>query len=197
MSYSEVIEHNGRQFRVDIVDDDDTTPPWERDHAHGSVRYIDDRESLQRGEVVLYDCDRSRYVYNFGAALLQASREKWGLAPDALQALTQRLGRKPSRGQIRAAAVRADMEYLRQWCADYWSYIGVCVRIIGPDGEPDGDKYAHAMWGVESFGDYWQEVARDIADGILRERGQAWRAALVEAREVKYWCTRDVQTMGA
>lgn len=194
---TETIELSGREFEVRLYADDDSSPPWEREDGHGPVRFISDRETLARGETILHDCRSGRYVYGFGQALMQASRDGWGLAPDALDRLTRKLGKKPTKGQVRAQAVRADMDYLRGWCADDWSYVGVCVRIIGADGDAHGNPYKHAVWGIESCGDYWREVALELADEILDEKRKAWRAHLRETREVIYWQSRDVQTLGA
>lgn len=194
---SERFTHDGRDFLAECYTDDCSDAPWERADGHGPVRFISDREPLQRGEVILYDAPRGRWVYDWGAAVLQASREKWGIGADDREALARKLGRKPSASQVRAETIRKDMNFLRGWCADDWCYIGVCVRIIGPDGEPQGDAFDNALWGVESCGDYWEEVARDLAGQILADRAAAWRDALSEARKVRYWASRDVQTVGA
>lgn len=194
----ERFEHDGREFEMAFFPDDDNSPPWERSDGHGPVRFAEDSERLQRGETVLYELRRGRYVYDIGAAILQASREKWGLDSESLETLAKVYApKRPTKSQIRMTAIKKDMQYLRGWCADEWCYIGVSVRIIGPDGEPVGDDYAHALWGVESFGDYREEVARDLASEILHERRTEWRAALAEARQRAYWASRDVQTVGA
>lgn len=194
----ERFEHQGREFEMALFADNDNSPPWERSDGHGPVRYAEDSERLQRGETVLWECRRGRYVYDLGAAILQASREKWGLDPESLETLARKCApKRPTKSQIRMAAIKKDMQYLRGWCADEWAYIGVSVRIIGPDGEPVGDDYTHALWGVESLGDYHEEVARELAGEILHERGQQWREALREARARRYWASRDVQTVGA
>jgi hypothetical protein len=181
----------GREFEAARFVDDSAEPPWEREDGHGPVRFISDSEPLARGEVVLWDAPRGRYVYGFGAALVQAWREGWGLGSEEVARLSARLGKRPTKGQIRAESVRQDMAHLRGFVADEWCYIGVSVRIIGPDGEPEGEDYTHALWGVESSGDYWEEVAREVAGWILSERSERWRAALREAR------ARSVDTRGA
>lgn len=191
-------EHEGRQFEMAIFGDDDNSPPWERSDGHGPVRYLDDSEPLRRRETVLCDLRRGRYVYDVSAAILQASREGWGLSPESLQRFAQRIGKKPTKAQIRMEAIREDMRFLREWCADDWCYVGVSVRILDSESEPIGDDYEHALWGVESnSADYLQEVAAGLADEILSERRAAWRAHLKETREVVYWQSRDVQTLGA
>jgi transposase len=55
----------------------------------------------------------------------------------------------------------------------------VCVQHIGPDGEPVGDEFAHALWGVESCGDYWREVAAELAGEMLPDE-RAQECALTE-----------------
>lgn len=144
---------------------------------------------------MLYDLRRGRFVYDFGAALVQASKEGWGLGPDDLQRLAERLGKKPTKSQIRAESVRQDMAHLRGWAAEDWCYMGVCVQIIGADGEPEGDEFEHAIWGVESSGGYWEEVADDLASQIMHSRATVWRAALKEARARRYWAARGVETV--
>lgn len=170
---TETFTHCGREFEVSLFDDGDNGAPWGNSDGHGPVRFIRDSEPLEKGETILCDMNRGRFVYNFGQALLIASRDKWGLAPNDLTRLTQTLGKKPSKGQIRAAAVRADMDYLRGWCLDDWGYVGVCVRIIGADGEPIGDQFDNALWGVETGSDYWRDVARELANEILHHRRTA------------------------
>jgi len=195
--YAETIQHGGRAFEVSLYSDYYHGNPWDESDGHGAPRCLNHRETMQRGEVWLCDTGEETWAYDFGAALLKASREKWGLCPDDLQRLTDRIGKKPSKGQIRAEAVRKDMEYLRGFICGDWHYMGVCVRLIGPDGAPEGDAFDNALWGVESSGDHWREVAQELANEILHVRGSAWRAALHEARARKYWASRDVQTVGA
>lgn len=191
----EIDEHRftlrGLEFEARIYSDHSHEPPGECEDGHGSVRFVSDSETLRRGEVVLCDLDRGRWVYDFGAALLTASRDKWGLSAAGLA----KLGAKPTRGQIRAAAVRADMDHLRGWYRGDWQYVGVAVRAIAADGQPIGGKLDNAIWGVESCGDYWLEVAREIAEEIADTRAGLWRAALREAREARYWQARGVETV--
>ncbi len=178
--HSEDFTHEGFTFRATLYPDDSHDAPWEECDGHGPVRFIEDHEPLQRGETVLHDCGRGRYVYDWGRAIVQAAREGWGLCNEDREALAQRLGKKPTKAQIRAEAVRKDMAFLRGWCADDCCYVGVCVQRIGPDGEPMGDEFAHALWGVESSGDYWREVAAELADEMLPDV-RAQESALADA----------------
>ena len=77
-------------------------------------------------------------------------------------------GRDPAKplttGEIRAEAVRLDFEFLRGWCTDKWHYCGVAVRAVDADGEPMGDEFEHALWGIESNdSDGIREVAEELA----------------------------------
>lgn len=188
----ETFTHAGRLFEVALFADDDNAPPWERADGHGPVRYISDSEPLAPGETVLYDCPRGRYVYDLRAAIKQSMREGWGRPCKEMRETLARQLRKPA---SKVSAIDADMAFLRGWCADDWSYIGASVRIIGADGEPVGEDFEHALWGFESSGDYWQEVAAELAENILHERRAAWLAALREARERKAWAARGVETV--
>lgn len=192
---SQTFKFEGREFEASIYFDDASNPPWIASDCHGSVRFIGDREPLQKGEVILCDMRRGRFVYNFGAALLKAWRDGWGLSPEHSEALARRLGKKPTKAQIRAESVRQDMNYLRGYCMEDWHYIGASVRLIGPNGEPQGEQFGHSVWGVESCTQYWREVADNLASEILQERRKAWRAALSEARARRYWASRDVLTI--
>ena len=84
--HSEDFTHKGLEFRVTLYPDDTSEAPWEECDGHGHVRFISDSEPLQRGETVLYDCPRGRYVYDWGRAIVQAAREGWGLGADDLAA---------------------------------------------------------------------------------------------------------------
>lgn len=190
---TETLQHSGRAFRVELYADDYAAPPWEAEDGHGEVIYLERGERPGPGFVHLWDDRHGTWVYGFGAALLQASRDGWGLSPDALAALTRGLGKKPTRGQIRAEAVRADMRHMAGYLRGDWGYVGVSVSLLDSDGEPV-DVPAD-VWSVESNG--WEDVARELADGILCDRRDTWRKALREARARRYWESRDVQTVGA
>jgi hypothetical protein len=74
-----------------------------------------------------------------------------------------------TRGEIRAAAVARDYEYLRRYCEGQWHYVGVIVTpLCMADDEPDDDMpndYGFAVWGIESdASDYIAEIVDDLAD---------------------------------
>jgi hypothetical protein len=191
---TERMTFEGREFLVSRYYDDTNEAPWDRADGHGPVRWISDREPLAKGETVLHDDRHGRWVYDIAGAIQQSIREGWGRpSKETRERLALQL-RKPAR---KVSAIDADMSFLRGWCADDWCYIGIGVQLIGPDGEPPREEFEHALWGVESCGDYWQEVAGELAREILAERATVWRGALKEARARRYWASRDVMTLGA
>lgn len=195
----------GYYLHVKIKNDDCSDAPWDRDSGHGDVRHewcSYGTPKLARGETILHSERGDHWIYNQGAAFVIAWRDGWGLSPDSLAKLTRALGKKPTRSQIRAEAVRQDMAFLRGYLSDDWSYIGVCVTLYDA---ADTEISSDSLWGIESnAGDYLLEVAAECADncmhaaGIdLASRAKQWRAALSEARMRRYWAQRDVQTVGA
>lgn len=189
-------EHEGRMFEAAGYYDEHMGPPWEEHDGHGSMREIRTRAEKKPGERLIYRSNSGGwYAYDWQGAMEAAKRDGWGLRAEDKAKLAERLGREPTQGEIRQQAVQEDFEYLDGWVNDWWHWMGVGVRIIGADGEPQGDEFEHTVWGFESEGDYWLEAARQIADEILSERKEAWRAALREARERRYWASRDVETV--
>lgn len=64
-----------------------------------------------------------------------------------------------------AGAAMRDFERLRDWCNDGWHYVGVVVELLDLNGKPTGRDAS--LWGIESdAGDYFEEVAREIAGEI-------------------------------
>lgn len=197
------IEFQGRQFLVTLESDGDLNePPWECEDGHVHLERVPHDYGTQYGRVkkpgeqMAYRGNSREYSYcfNMSFAMDKALSEQWGIDDKTLARFTADHGRPPSKREIAVMAIDADIERMRGWIVGDWEYIGVCVRIIGADGKPEGDDYGHALWGVESDGDYWREIAQDLAGDILHERGTAWRAALREARERSYWASRDVET---
>lgn len=194
----------GYSLRVKLEDDDSGNAPFD-DDCHGQTRQeysYYGTPKLAKGETVLYSDRGDYWIYNQGQAFVTAWRDGWGLPDDDLAKLTRKLGKKPTKGQIRAEAVRQDMAHLRDYLSNAWNYVGVCVTLHDAAGI---EVSADSIWGIESnAGDYLLEVAADCANncmhaaGIdLASRAKQWRAALSEARMRRYWAQRDVQTVGA
>lgn len=191
--------HDGREFLATVEADDFGDAPWENDAGGVEVtRVAHDYGSRwgrrkKPGEVVFHRGGRSEYSYvvNIPDALKQARAEQRSLSPESTDNLVSRLGRAATKREIAVEAVRQNIEFLRGWCADEWQYVIIGVTLLDADGEPTGTM--EYLGGVESCGDYARtEVAPGLADEILANRGQAWRAALAEARARKYWACRDV-----
>jgi len=119
------------------------------------------------------------WAYDWQEAMRIAKRDAWGCAKTGAEI---------------EATVRADYESIRGWIRDDWHWCGVSVQLLDNDDEPLGGEFDYTLWGVESSGDYWLDVARDLADDILHDRAKAWRSHLHEARQVRYWASRDIVT---
>ena len=159
-------QHAGKTYMADVYSDNDMGAPWENSDGHGIVSEWETRSKLP-GEWVLSEDRRARRFYDVQETMKKARTEKWGLSDPALAKLCESLGRQATRGEILAAAVRADFEFLRGWCDGEWHYVGVCVRALDDDGETIGDAFDNALWGVESFNaDYIQEVAAELASEV-------------------------------
>ena len=117
------------------------------------------------GEVIIAQ-DRGSYrYYDFAEACRIARREGWDAEP-------YNNGQETKRQQA-AKAARADMERMRQWCDNYWSYVGVVVTAHCDCCDRFTGRSA-SLWGIESdAGDYLEEVARELADELDDERAAA------------------------
>lgn len=174
----DIFEHDGHTFKCEVIRDDDQGTPWEQSDGHGDVSdWVRMRDGhvtgKQPGQRVLCTDDRNRYarLYDMKGAMVRAKRDGWGISTEETDELTQKLGRKPTQGEIRACAVERDYEYLRGWCTDAWTYVGVKVTLVleGEDGDTESD-YSNSLWGIESNAtDYISDVARELAEQTLGE----------------------------
>lgn len=159
-------EHAGRHFVASLYVDYSNDAPWENDCGSGVVSDWEHRDKLP-GERVLAEDGRSKRFYDVSATMAVARRDRWGICDEEKANLAAKLGRTPTDGEIRAAAVEKDFEFLRGWCNDDWHYCGVGVRLLDEAGEPVGDEFEHALWGIESnAGDYLEEVACELAEQV-------------------------------
>lgn len=187
---TERMTFEGHEFEVSLYSDHDIGPPWEVHDGHGVIRevYTHGRPEKSPGEVVMYSDRGQHWLYDVKATTELALKDGWGLAADDLPALEAKLGHKPSKREIAAEAVQNDMKLCRGWLRTDWWWCGVAVRLIRKDGKPVGDKYEHAVWGIESNSDYWKEVAKEIA------LGEILHPMLKEEAERLYWAERDTNT---
>lgn len=195
---SETITVQKRTFEVRFYYDGDRGRPWENSDGHGPVRELRSREDKRPGERIMTSGEHHSYVwaYDVQAATKLAKKDGWGLSDKSRAALVASLKREPTKGEIVAAAVAHDFEFLNGWVNDDWHYMGVAMLPVDKHGVVDeSDEYAHAVWGIESDGEYWREVAEDLASEIIRADKKAFASRMREARECKYWASRDVMTL--
>ena len=186
---SSTFTHKGHTFTVKHVHDSYHEPPWESGDGYGIVtdwiNYRADEAADYKDEskyrALNHDHGSVRY-YDWQASLDKAREEQWGLTDADKAKLAARIGHEPTAEEVTAEAVRKDYEFLRGWCQDEWSYVGVVVALQGTD-------YEQSLWGIESNADaYLAETARELADAILDDapaqidadvaRLQALRASL-------------------
>jgi len=157
----------GFQFIAYISPDEDADAPWDSSDGHGPVTKWENRPK-RPGELILASDGRVDRFYDFQAAVKLARRDRWDSPP-------YKTG-KP--GERAARAARADFEFLRGWCNDQWSYVGVIVERVTETGTV---RDRTSLWGIESNAtDYLQETARDLAQELVSSAHTAQRQ-----REVK------------
>lgn len=156
--------HEGHNFRVEILSDDDSTPPWEREDGHGPVSNwkrhafgMGSKPPKAPGEMILV-WDRGAYLtYDFQEAVKIARKDGWNAEP---YSATETAGQRAHK------AAMADFDRLRRWCADQWNYVGVVVHLVDDEGDDMGET--DSLWGIESdASEYLDEAARECASEIL------------------------------
>lgn len=156
---TDTITLNGRTYYVRHEPDDCTGYPWDNEDGHGPVIRDIRPHWLREGSkrpgwrpLNIPDSNEYQFYYDWKEACRMARRDGWNAAPyDA-----------PNRIQ---RAVQANFDYLRRFLAGDWMYIGVIVE----DAETGESQ---SLWGVESNGDYPDQVARELAEelGARRQR---------------------------
>lgn len=190
--------YEGVRFRAYVEHDTDAEPPWEGEEGHGPIRdarafYGLKHQGIKRpGERVLHRDRGTVWLYDIKAAVEIAKRDGWGYSPPHEN---DRANCYRTKGEIAALAVEEDFKRMRAWMRDDWWYVGVCVVSLDRDGDPEQDRYQHALWRIESDSpDYHREVAEQLAAEIIHEKRKHFREELHEARERRYWHSRDVVT---
>lgn len=189
----------GHEFRADIQEDSDRGAPWENCEGNIDVTRVSHGYAKRAGECFLYVGSRKEYsyIYDVRGAQGKARAESWECADKSRATFVAKHGREPGPREMAVLAVRDNAEYLREWCADDWQYVGVGVFMLDSEGETVPGR-EDAIWGVESRGDYArEELAPEMARGLLaclkREKAQEE----TEAQERVYWASRGVETVGA
>lgn len=174
MHDGDTITHAGLTFRVSIPHDEDHGAPWDECDGHGPVSdwrsdsYSRYPEKAPGERVLASDRGSYRY-YDVAEATRIAKRDGWGLGDADMAKLAARLGRAPTRGEIAAAAVEWDFDFLRRWCDDQWHYVGVVVTLL--DSAGDETDESESLWGIESestecIAEVAQELVEELADRI-------------------------------
>ncbi len=104
-------------------------------------------------------------------------------------------GKKIVTAKVREAAIKclkAEIEELDNYLTgQVYGY-----RVYDPEGEE-----VESCWGFFGDSDYCLSEGVSVAEYLEAEaeknKRAAWRAALHEARQVRYWAARDVATIGA
>lgn len=179
-------------LKIALKHDESMGEPWKEHDGHGEVseqRYhrfgCGTRPPKRAGERLLY-WERGYYrLYNFAATMKKAKAEGWGLGKEDEAELAAKLGRTPTPREIIAQAVERDFDRLRAWCNNEWHWIGVAVTLEDENGNELGHE---SLWGIESDGDYWREVACDLSNRLLETHAK-------EANERVYWEACDLVTV--
>lgn len=170
---------NGMTLRVDCEYDVDHEAPWEDGEGRGEVSEWTTRDK-RSGERLLHSDRGNKRYYDFASTLKIAKRDGWDAEPYHAAFPGE------TRGQQAARAVEADFKFCRDWCEDRWHYIGVIVILQDAEGLELG---CDSLWGVESCGDYWREIATEMANAILA-------SYIAESEERAHWEARDTITVG-
>jgi hypothetical protein len=154
---TETLQHKGRAFSVVYECDLDHGAPWEESDGHGIVSEWTTRDK-EPGELVLMTDGRSHRFYDVTGTLRLAKKDGWGTSD----------GRQPgeSAATYTARAVDEDFTYLRAWCVDQWCYVGVVVTLLDDRGKLTDIQ--ESLWGVETWKNYHETIALELADDIMR-----------------------------
>jgi len=148
-------------FVARVYLNEDHGNPWDEEDGHVSPEYFVRRDDVPSGWAIMSTHGRGYWAYDLGAALMKASREKWGLSTDSREYKAIRIKeghKKPTRAQIRYAAVKADAWRMAEFINGDWGYVGVSVTR-----EDEEETYDHAVWGIESDDQsFWQEIAKEL-----------------------------------
>ena len=155
---------DGFDVVAQIVRDEGSEPPWDREDGHGPISDWTGRVK-EPGERTLCEDGGSRRYYDVQEATRIAKRDGWDLPPFG----------KGTTGDRAARAVVADYNALRLWCADEWWYVGVVVRVFRDDVELGGAS----LWGVDCNHPYGNNsYLSEVANELLPEAVEEARATL-------------------
>jgi hypothetical protein len=145
---SKLIEHNNREYRVEIGADIDTRYPWGEYDGHGVLRMGRSKDKRPGENLILAD-DRSYWFYDVQVTMVKAKAEHWGIS-GSTEGMTK--------GQIIAEAVRRDMEYCTEWLSGdrFWCIVEVTDTDTGESKCVGGVEYS-----VRGDNSYIDEIVND------------------------------------
>lgn len=153
----EIRHHAGLTFIVTVFPDYDMEAPWNTGEGWGKVRNGDygKVETKKPGERIIHTNGNTAWLYDFADAMKRAKADKWGsknATPDM------------SPGQVAELAVKEDMQMIRGYLTNEWSYIGIVVTLADVNGKPTDES--ESAWGLESFD---SENIEDYTKGLIEE----------------------------
>lgn len=183
------INHRGYAATITVHHDQDMGEPWKEHDGYGIVSEWTMRDKSP-GELVLHHDRNSYRYYDLAETMKLARKDGWGLSDNDKAKLAKSLGRKPTKREIVAEAVRRDFEHLRAWCNDQWHWQGYTTEITTPDGKTlDGDS----CWGFDDE-DYMLSEAGDNAIYSINRLADEHAKELAESHEM---ACRDMATITA
>lgn len=206
ISHGDILEIRGHRVRVRIdYDYHNTGWPW--DECDGMIqpeekRYTWDRDDKMPSERILLKREGQYWVYDHSVAMKQARAEGWGLDPEKLTALTVRLGRVPTKGQIAEASLSEHVKYVRDWLDGDYYRVFFCLTLLDSDGEETDASDSCGGFELHQYDDskneYFYDEIRAAAEGLVadveQQEAEQQAADMKEAAERRYWHERDVMT---
>lgn len=182
----DTLEIDGMTARVSYFYDSDSDAPWDNCDGHGPVRKSRHRHSYgnsdkRPGERPMNRASSNEYqfYYDWQAAMKIAEKDGWNAEPYEAPGRALR-------------AVESDFKFLKAWVNDEWQYVGVKVEMLDEDGELTHDF--ETMWGVETWKDYHEECAKEMAEALVKSHKEDLaKAALQERIDNRY---RDAMNLG-
>ena len=151
-------ETDGFLVTATVWDDPHHGPPWETEDGHGPVSQWTSRDAEEGERILSGDRHGYRY-YDFDEAVRIAVRDKWGCIKEGIT--------DPHERAVQAA--EEDYSFLKAWCNDEWSYIGVSVTVERC-GVTLVDNFEKSLWGIganQGQNGYLTEVAEELIPEAL------------------------------
>lgn len=164
---------NGLQFEVSMEFDSESESeaPWDSECGHGVVSDWTARDKRPGERVLCRERGRCRF-YDVQATIAIAREDGWGIDPERKAKWEAFQGRPLTAGQIAAAAVEHDFQWLRGWANNEWHYMGVIVTVLDIEGKPT--HLSESVWGIESNDDqHLADIIAELKAELERQVGPA------------------------